>query len=80
MFGGIDSIRNKVDGEEDNRPTDKDDINELRVRLQDIETRLPREPVYDDVPMPLLAHHASIGEVIDAINKLIQQKLTRHKV
>jgi len=83
MFQGIDSVSNANEDDNlavDNRPTDLERLNEVMTRLHDLEYRLPREPVYKDAPIKLLPTDATLAVVISTVNKLIQKKLTRHKI
>jgi len=83
MFSGIDSVSNASEDDNlavDNRPTDQERLNDITIRLIDLEYRLPREPTIKDVPIKLLPKDATLALVISTVNKLIQQKLTRHKI
>ena len=83
MFSGIDSVSNASEDDNlavDNRPTDQERLNDITIRLIDLEYRLPREPAIKDGPIKLLPKDATLALVISTVNKLIQQKLTRHKI
>ncbi len=69
MFSGVDNLMlEKV--KEDGR------------RVQDLETRLPREDLLtnNDVTMKFLSSSATLPEVIKKINELIKRDLTIGKV
>lgn len=68
--------------EEDTSNKNNIHVNELLVKVQDLESRLPIdiESNSNEVPIRLLSSSATLTDVISAVNELIKRDLTKNRV